>query len=375
MNFTISQSQEQLKESARLFAEKEVFPTVIKRDEERLWSPNIFKRMGEFGLLGSIFSADYGGRSQSLFDYYLQLQGFAEGGLDAGLSHAWGEHVLCGLQIEQFGSSEQKKKYIPQLCSGEKVGGYYLGDWERGFQAQTLQLKAVNQGDCLLVNGVAKAITNGIQGGLFVVAAATEKDTIFTFIVETGLPGFRVEPSLARLGWKTCPIGDMYFENCQVPQQNLFQVTDFKTILLLMQNWQRFQIVAPWTGIMKALYDSCVNQAQIRELLGKRVADFSGIRAVLANLRINYELSQHLADSVAWLMTHNWDRSLVEMAMTKVFISEKAQKVARDAVQLHGSNGLLLSQHVERLYRDAMLLTILGGDNEITRSAIAQAIF
>lgn len=375
MNFTISQSQEQLKESARLFAEKEVFPTVIKRDEERLWSPNIFEKMGEFGLLGSILSENYGGKSQSSLDYYLQLQGFAEGGLDVGLSHAWGEHVLCSLQIEQFGNNEQKKKYIPQLCSGKKVGGYYLGDWEQGFKAKNLHLKAVNRGDYLVINGMAKAIPNGMQGDLFIVAATTEKDTIYTFIVETGLPGFRIEPSLARLGWKTCPVGDMYFENCQIPQQNLFEVTDFKTISLLMQNWQRFLIVAPWIGIMKALYNRSVNQAQTRELLGKRVADFSGIRAVLANLRINYELSQHLADSVACLMTQNCDRLLVEMAMTKVFISEKAQKVARDAVQLHGSNGLHLSQHVERLYRDAMLLTILGGDSEITRSVIAQAIF
>nr|WP_307731485.1 acyl-CoA dehydrogenase [Microseira wollei] len=214
-----------------------------------------------------------------------------------------------------------------------------------------------------------------MQGNLFVVAAATEKDTISTFIVETGLAGLRVDPSLARLGWKTCPVGDLYFEDYKVSQQNLFEVTDFKTILLLMQNWERFLIIAPWIGIMKALYDRSVTQAQNRELLGKRVATFSGIRAILANLRINYELSQHLADRAAWLMTQNSDQLLVEMAMTKVFISEKAQKVARDAVQLHGSNGLLLSQHVERFYRDAMLLTILGGDSEITRSAIAQAIF
>jgi len=375
MNFTIYQFQEQLKESARLFAEKQVAPTVIKRDEERIWSPNIFEKMGEVGLLGSIFPTDYGGRNQSVFDYYLQIQGFAEGGLDVGLSQAWGTQVICGLLIEKFGNKEQKKKYIPQLCGGEKVGGYYLGDWEQGFKAQNLQMKAVNKGDYLLVNGVAKAIANGMQGDLFVVAAATENDTISTFIVETGLAGLRVDPSLARLGWKTCPIGDLYFEDYQVSQQNLFEVTDFKAILLLMQNWERFLSVAPWIGIMKALYDRSVTQAQNRELFGKRVATFSGIRAILANLRINYELCQHLADRAAWLMTQNSDQLLVEMAMTKVFIAEKAQKVARDAVQLHGSDGLLFSQHVERFYRDAMLLSILGGDSEITRSAIAQAIF
>lgn len=375
MNFTISPSQEQLQKSAQLFAQKEVAPTVIQRDESGRWEPKIFQKMGEAGLLGSFFPSEYGGTNQPVFDNYLQIQGFAEGALDVGLSHAWGTHLICGLLIEKFGTIEQKKIYLPQLCSGEKVGGYYLGDWEQGFKAERLPLKVTRQGDYWVVNGIVKAIANGLQGDVFVVAATTENDTISTFIVETGLAGFRIEPSLARLGWKTCPLGDLYFEDYKISQQNLLNVTDFKTIVLLMQNWERFLTIAPWIGIIKALYERSVNQAQNRKLLGKQVGTFSGIRAILANMRINYELSKHLADRATWLMAQNSEQLLAEMAMAKVFISEKAQKVARDAVQLHGSHGLLLSQQIERLYRDAMLLTVVGGDSEITRSAIAKVIF
>jgi len=381
MDFEITESQEQLKESARDFGRQEIFPGVLERDEKKEWDQKLWLKLGEAGYLGAPFPEEYGGTGLSAFETCLVKEGFSEGAEDAGLTLAWGAHsILCGVPIWKLGNEEQKKKYLPKMCSGEWIGGFCLSEPDSGSDAASMKTTAVKKGDKYILNGTKMWITNGPIGNHFIVTAVTTPGAkamgISTFIVESGFPGFKVGQHIDKLGVKTSTTSEIIFEDCEVPAENLLGQENFGFLVTakLILGWERSCLLAPSIGGMKRILDRCVQYSQEREQFKRPISKFQAIRAKIADIKMAYELSKQLIYQVAWHLDTTENPPLVEAAIAKLFVSEQMQKITREAIQIHGGNGFTPEYHVERAYRDCMLGTIGGGTSEIQRSIIARSI-
>jgi acyl-CoA dehydrogenase len=333
VNFEITDDQRALMEGARAFADKEVCGSVLERDGPSTWDPALWKKMGDQGLLGAPIPEEYGGLGLSAVETCLLKEGFEYGARDAGLTLAWGAHtILCGVPIWKLGTEEQKKKYLPPMCSGDLIGGFCLSEPGAGSDAASMKTRAEKRGDKWILNGTKMWITNGPVGGVFVVTAVTEPGAkamgISTFLVESSFPGFSVGQKIDKMGMRTSTTSELIFDDCEVPEANLLGELNFGFMgtAKLILGWERSCLLAPALGGM------------------------------------------------AWGLDQDGDPPLVDAAVAKVFVSEAGQKNARDSIQLHGGNGYTREFHVERGLRDAMLGTIGAGTSEIQRSIIARSL-
>jgi butyryl-CoA dehydrogenase len=382
MDFAISTTQADLREGARAFGRKEVFPSVLERDGAARWDSGLFKKLGEAGLLGAPYPEEYGGTNLSCLETCLVAEGFSEGGEDGGLTLAWQAHtILCGVPIWKLGTEAQKRRYLPKMCTGEWVGGFCLSEPDHGSDATGMKTRAVKKGDRWILNGRKMWITNGVIGNHFIVTAVTDPGMkaagISTFIVEKDFPGFRVGQVIHKLGMKTSTTAELVFEDCEVPEENLLGEENFGFIgtARLILGWERSTLLAPVVGGMRAILDRSVRYAQDRIQFDRPIGKFQAVRMMLADMKVRPEIASNLIYRVAWQLDSGDDSPpLVDAAIAKVYASEAAQKSARDAIQIHGGNGFTPEYHVERFYRDCMLGTIGGGTSEIQRSIIARSL-
>ncbi len=381
MDFEITDAQRELMDGARVFGEREVFPTVLERDKAGRWDRAIWRKMGEAGLLGAPYPTEYGGTGLSCVDTCLIKEAFGYGSRDAGVALAWGAHtILCGVPIWKLGSEEQRRKYLPGLSSGALTGGFCLSEPGSGSDAAGMRTRAVKKGDKYVLNGTKMWITNGPVGDVFVVTAVTEPEQkafgISTFIVESSFPGFRVGQVIDKMGVKTSTTAELIFEDCEVPEENLLGQENFGFVVTakLILGWERSCLLAPGIGAMARSIDETKRYALEREQFGRPIAKFQAVRHMLADMLVRYEVTKQLIYRVAWTLDQGDEPPLVDAAVAKVFMSEASQKSARDAIQLHGGNGFTPEYHVERGLRDSMLSTIGAGTSEIQRSIIARAV-
>jgi alkylation response protein AidB-like acyl-CoA dehydrogenase len=383
MHFHVTEAQRALQDGARQFGERVVRPTVLQRDAAGTWDPDIWRQMGEFGLLGAPLPEAYGGMGLSCVDTCILKEGFGEGASDGGVGLAWGAHtILCGVPIWKLGTEEQKQRFLPGICSGEKIGGFCLSEPDSGSDAAAMKTRAERRGDKYILNGRKMWITNGPVGDVFVVTAVTTPNArpraagISTFLVEKDAPGFRVGQHIDKVGMRTSVTSELIFEDCEVPAENLLGMENYGFIITakLILGWERSCLLAPALGAMKNTIDRTRRYTQEREQFGRPISSFQAVRHMLADMRIRWELSRNLIYRVAWQLDQDGDPPLVDAAVAKVFTSEAAQINARDAIQLHGGNGFTLEYHVERGLRDSLLGTIGGGTSEIQRGIIARSI-
>lgn len=383
MNFDITDEQRELYEAARDFGREVVHPTVLERDAAGAWDPALWRRMGEQGLLGAPFPEDYGGSGLSCIDTCMVKEGFGYGAEDGGLALAWGAHtILCGVPIWKLGTEAQKERYLPGLSSGELTGGFCLSEPDSGSDAAGMRTRAVKKGDRWILDGTKMWITNGPVGDVFVVTAVTDPDAkpraagISTFLVHKDFPGFRVGQHIDKLGMKTSQTSELIFESCEVPEDHLLGHLNFGFYVTarLILGWERSCLMAPGLGAMQATVDRTARYLQERHQFGRPIASFQALRHMLADMKVNVEVSRNLLYRVAWHLDRSDDPPLVEAAIAKVFLSEVSQRNARDAIQLHGGNGFTPEYHVERALRDSMLGTIGAGTSEIQRGIISRAL-
>ncbi len=381
MDFELTAHQLELREGARVFGEREVAPTILERDARAEWSEPIWRKMGEAGLLGAPFPEEYGGTGLSCFETCLVKEGFGEGSTDGGVTLAWGAHtILCGVPIWKLGTEEQKQKYLPKMCTGEWTGGFCLSEPDSGSDAAAMRTRAEKKGDRWILNGSKMWITNGPIGHHFIVTAVTEPGAraagISTFIVESGFKGFRVGQHINKTGMRTSTTSELIFEDCEVPEENLLGEVNYGFMITakLILGWERSCLIAPSIGSMRGLVNRCTRYAQERKQFGRPIGSFQAVRAYLADMKMNYEVAQQLVYRVAWQLDQSDDPPLVDAAICKIFITEAAQKMGRDAVQLHGGNGFTPEYHAERFLRDSLIGSIGGGTNEIQRSIVARSI-
>ncbi len=375
MNFNQSEITQQVARVARDFAREHILPNVMKWDETQEFPVEVFRRMGELGLMGVLVPEEYGGSGMGYFEYSVAIQEIAKVCGSIGLSLA-AHNSLCTGHILSFGNEEQKKKYLPKLASGQWIGAWGLTEPNTGSDAGNMKCVAVRDGDNWVINGTKNWITHGRSGEVAVVIARTgeprEKDNATAFIVERGTPGFSGGKKENKLGMRASETAEMIFDNCVIPDANrMGKVGEgFKQAMKVLDGG-RISIAALSLGIAKGAFEASKKYAQERQQFDQPIANFQGISFKLADMATEIEAAELLINHAAYMKNEHLPMTR-EAAMAKYYASEVAVKVSNDAVQIFGGYGYTKDFPVEKYYRDSKLCTIGEGTSEIQKIVIAR---
>lgn len=379
LDFSLTPEQEAMKESCKKFAEKEISPGALERDIEGKFHLEGFRKCGEFGLLGLPIPQEYGGGGADIITFMAAMEGFGYGCRDGGFNLSLGAHiVICTIPIWLFGTEEQKKKYLPKLCSGEWIGGLALTEPNAGSDVANIQTTAVRKGDKYILNGTKMFITNGPIANVLVTMATVDRSKraggITAFIVENTFPGFSVGKHLDKMGMRSSPTSEIIFEDCEVPAENILG-KEGQGFMVAMETlgWERSTMTAVSIGGFERLLEKCVQYAQERVQFGKPIGKFQEIQHKIADMKCALEIARLLIYKCAWQKSKGIN-DMVFNSITKLVISELAVKNALSAIQIHGGYGYMREFEVERGLRDSVLATIGGGTSEIQRSIIARSL-
>ncbi len=377
MDFYLTETQKQVKQLARDFAENEIAPNVRKFDATGEFPTEIMRKLGEIGFLGITFPEEYGGAGLSYLDYVVIIEEISKVDPSIGLSVA-AHNGLCTNHIYLFGNEEQKRKYLPDLCTGRKIGAWALTEPQAGSDAANLLTTAVKEGDHYILNGNKVFTTHGSVGDIIVVMAVTDKSKgkngISAFVVEKGYEGLIVGRKEDKLGMRASDTCSLTFDNCVVPGENLLgeEGQGYKQAMEILAGG-RIGIAALSVGLAQGALDLSLKYAKERKAFGKYIAEFQAIQWKLADMATQIEGARLLTYKAAYLKDQGKDYSLYA-SMAKYFASEVAVRCANEAVQIFGGYGYIKEYPVEKLYRDAKLLTIGEGTSEIQKIIIANKI-
>jgi len=381
MDFSFTAEQRAFKDQVVKFSQKELAPLAEEADWKGEFCWPAWRKMGAFGLLGLTYPEEYGGSGADVVTACLAGEAVAQGGAEGGLCLAWGAHTyLCGDTILKHGNEEQRRKYLPKIASGEWVGAFGLTEPGAGSDAASIRTTATRKGDFYLLNGTKMFITNGPIADVLVVIAVTDKEKkgtgISAFILDKSSPGYSVGRELKKMGVKASTTGELIFEDCPVPAENILRREgDGFLIALGTVEWDRSTLMAPFLGGLQYALDASVKYAKERVQFGRPIASFQAIQHRLADIKVTMEATRLLIFRVAWLKDQGKLVNPVEAAVAKLFLGELGMKAASDAVQVHGGYGLMHEYPVERIFRDAKLGSIGGGTSEIMRMIISRSIF
>jgi len=377
MNFATSEITQQVAQTARDFALQHIKPRVMDWDESQEFPIEIFKQLGQLGMMGVLVPEEYGGAGLSYFEYKVVIEEIAKVCGSIGLSVA-AHNSLCTGHIMSFGNEEQKRKYLPKLATAEWIGAWGLTEPNTGSDAGNMQTTAVRDGDNWIINGTKNWITHGKSGDVAVVMCRTgeprAKNNATAFIVDRGTPGFNAGKKENKLGMRASETCEMIFENCVIPDANrLGEVGDGFRQAMKILDGGRISIAALSLGIAKGAYEASIQYAQEREQFGKPIAHFQGIAFKLADMATEIAASEMLILQACSLKESKLPMTK-ESAMAKYYASEVAVKVANDAVQIFGGYGYTKDFPVEKHYRDAKLCTIGEGTSEIQKLVISREV-
>ncbi len=371
-----SESMLMVQQLARDFADKELRPVVMKYDESQEFPREIAAKLGALGFLGAIIPEEYGGAGLSPLDFTVLVEEISAVDPSVGLSIC-AHNGLCVSHIFQFGNEAQKKEYLPDLCSGKKLGGWGLTEPSSGSDAGSMKTNAVKQGGEWILNGSKMFITHGSVGETFVILAVTDKTRahgISAFIVEKGTKGFSVGKKENKLGMRASDTASLIFDDVHVPSANLIgnEGEGFKQALQVLDGG-RIGIAALSVGLAQGALRASIAYAKERRQFGKSLTEFQGIQFKLADMALEIEAARLLTRKAAHLRMQgaNFTRAAAE---AKYFSSEVATRVANEAVQIHGGYGFIKEFPVEKFYRDVKLLTIGEGTSEIQKMVIARQV-
>ncbi len=366
-----------VQQTAREFAEKELRPVVMKYDETQEFPFPIMKKLAELGFLGATFPEEYNGAGLSPLEFTVMIEEIAKVDPSVALSLC-AHNGLSASHIFMFANESQKKKYLPDLCSGKKIGGWGLTEAFSGSDAGGMRTTAVKNGKTWTLNGNKNFITHGSVGDIFIILAVTDKSKnkngISAFIVEKSMKGFSVGKKENKLGMRASDTSSLIFDNIQVPEENLIgkEGEGFKQALQVLDSG-RIGIAALSVGIAQGSLDASVKYAKERQQFGKTLAEFQGIQFKLADMAMEIEAARLLTRKAAFLKQEGKDINLAA-AQAKYFASEIASKAANEAVQIHGGYGFIKEFPVEKFYRDVKLMTIGEGTSEVQKMVIARKV-
>lgn len=377
MNFSLSEEQLMVRNAARDFAQTELRPGVIKRDELQEFPDNLVKKMGALGFMGIMVNPEYGGSGMDTISYVLVMEELSKIDASASVIVSVNNSLVC-YGIQSYGSEAQKLKYLPKLASGEAVGAFCLSEPEAGSDATSQQTTAIDNGDHYLVNGTKNWITNGGRSDVYIVIAQTDRSKgskgINAFILEKGMDGFEIGPKEDKLGIRGSDTHTLQFNDVKVPKENRIGEDGFGfKFAMKTLSGGRIGIAAQALGIASGAYELALAYSKQRKAFGTEICNHQAIAFKLADMATDIEAARHMVMKAAWEKDQGiaYDTS---SAMAKLFASKIAMEHTVEAVQIHGGNGFVKDYHVERLMRDAKITQIYEGTSEIQKMVISRAV-
>ena len=377
MNFNLTEEHLMIRDAARDFAQTELLPGVIDRDNKQEFPNELVKKMGELGFLGIMVDPKYGGSGMDTFSYVLIMEELSKIDASASVIVSVNNSLVC-YGIEQYGSEEQKQKYLTKLATGEFIGAFCLSEPEAGSDATSQKTTALDMGDHYIINGTKNWITNGGRSDVYLVIAQTDRDKghkgINAFIVEKGMEGFDIGPKEDKLGIRGSDTHTLQFNDVKVPKENRIGEDGFGfKFAMKTLSGGRIGIAAQALGIASGAYELALKYSKERKAFGTEICNHQAIAFKLADMYTDITAARHLVMKAAWDKDEGNDYD-ISGAMAKLYASKVAMEHTVEAVQIHGGNGFVKDYHVERLMRDAKITQIYEGTSEIQKIIISRSI-
>ena len=377
MDFNLTEEHKMIRDAARDFAQTELLPGVIERDEIQQFPDELVKKMGDLGFMGVMVDSKYGGSGMDTISYVLIMEELSKIDASASVIVSVNNSLVC-YGIEAFGTEAQKQKYLTKLATGEFVGAFCLSEPEAGSDATSQKTTAIDKGDHYIINGTKNWITNGGRADVYLVMAQTDKDKgshgINAFIVERGTEGFHIGPKENKLGIRGSDTHTLQFNDVKVPKENRIGEDGFGfRFAMKTLSGGRIGIASQALGIAQGAYELALKYSKERKTFGKEISKHQSVAFKLADMYTEISAARHLVMKAAWDKDQgkNYD---ISSAMAKLYASQVAMKHTVEAVQIHGGNGFVKDYHVERLMRDAKITQIYEGTSEIQKIVISRSV-
>lgn len=377
MDFKLTEEHLMIQQAARDFAQNELLPGVIERDEHSTFPTEQVKMMAELGFMGMMVDPKYGGAGLDSVSYCLVMTEIAKVDASAAVIMSVNNSLVCA-GMEKYCSEEQKQKYLVPLATGEKIGAFCLSEPEAGSDATSQKTTAIDMGDYYLLNGTKNWITNGGSASIYLVMAQTDIEKghkgINAFIVEKGWEGFEIGPKEKKMGIRGSDTHSLMFTDVKVPKENRIGEDGFGfNFAMNVLNGGRIGIASQALGIATGAYETALKYAHERKAFGKEIIKHQAIAFKLADMYTKIMAARMLVFKAAVEKDEGKDIS-ISGAMAKLYASEVAMEVTTEAVQVHGGNGYVAEYHVERMMRDAKITQIYEGTSEIQRIVISRGM-
>ena len=375
MDFKLTQEQQLIKKTAREFALNELFPGVIKRDENKIWPKDAINKMGKLGFMGMMVSSDWNGGGMDTVSYAIAMEEISRIDASASVIMSVNNSLVCYL-LEKYSSDYIKTNYLSKLSEGSKLGAFSLSEPQSGSDASNMLTTATKNGNSYILKGTKNWVTNGLHSDYVIVFAITTKDIghkgISCFLVEKEFDGFDIGKPEDKLGIKASDTTELYFDDVHVPIENLIgnEGDGFKIALSTLDGG-RIGIASQALGIAQASLDHSIKYSKERKQFNKPIASNQAIQFKLADMAMGIETARLLIYKAACAKDNKEDFSSLA-SMAKVYASEVAMKASTDCVHIHGGYGYIIETGVERLMRDAKITQIYEGTSEIQRVVIAR---
>ncbi len=377
MDFSLTEEHLMIRDAARDFAQNELLPGVIERDNKQEFPQELIQKMGELGFMGIMVDPKYGGSGMDTISYVLIMEELSKIDASASVMVSVNNSLVC-YGLEAYGSEEQKQKYLTKLAAGEYLGAFCLSEPEAGSDATSQSTTAVDKGDYYLLNGTKNWITNGGRSDVYLVIAQTDREKghrgINAFIVERGMEGFHIGPKEDKLGIRGSDTHTLQFNDVKVPKENRIGEDGFGfKFAMKTLSGGRIGIAAQALGIASGAFELALKYSQERKAFGTEIFNHQAIAFKLADMHTEIEAARHLVMKSAWDKDqgNNYDQS---SAIAKLYASKVAMEQTVEAVQIHGGNGFVKEYHVERLMRDAKITQIYEGTSEIQKIVISRSL-
>ena len=377
MNVELTEEQITVRKAARDFAQTELLPGVIERDEKQQFPVEQVKKLGELGFLGMMVSPEYGGGGMDSISYVLAMEEISKVDASTSVVMSVNNSLVCW-GLEKYGTEEQKQKYLIPLANGEIIGAFCLSEPEAGSDATSQRTTAIDKGDHYLLNGTKNWITNGKTASVYLVIAQTDASKghrgINTLIVEPDMDGFVIGPKEQKLGIRGSDTHSLMFTDVKVPKENRIGEDGFgfKFAMKTLEGG-RIGIAAQALGIASGAYELALAYSKERKAFGKPICEHQIIQFKLADMITEIEAARLLCLKAAWLKDIHQDYSIAS-ATAKLFASRVAMEVTNEAIQIHGGYGYVKEYHVERMMRDAKITQIYEGTSEIQKIVISRSL-
>lgn len=377
MEFNYTEEHLMIRQAARDFAQTELLPGVIERDNEQKFPMEQIRKMGELGFMGMMVSPEYGGGGMDTISYVLAMEEISKIDASASVCMSVNNSLVCW-GLENFGTEEQKRKYLPELASGRKIGAFCLSEPEAGSDATSQRTTAEDKGDYYLLNGTKNWITNGNSASIYIIIAQTHVEKghkgINALIVERESEGFVVGKKEDKMGIRGSDTHSLMFTNVKVPKANRIGEDGFGfKFAMKVLSGGRIGIASQALGIASGAYELSLKYSKERKAFGTEIKNHQAIQFKLADMATEIDAARLMCLHAAWLKDQHLDYTLAS-AQAKLFASTAAMRITTEAVQVHGGYGYVKEFHVERLMRDAKITQIYEGTSEVQKIVIAREV-